>query len=123
MAAEFSHRLEGNVPGRYYVDDQCLDCDLCRETAPMVFLRNDAIGSAYVARQPATDEERSLCEEAVEGCPCGAIGNDGDEHDWSSPITHPPGKGGSFRHCSHCHSPKSNWSRIAAWFRRRKRMR
>lgn len=23
-----------NVPGRFYVDDSCIDCDMCRTTAP-----------------------------------------------------------------------------------------
>ena len=30
-------RLPDNAPGRFYVDDQCIDCDACRETAPDFF--------------------------------------------------------------------------------------
>jgi 4Fe-4S single cluster domain of Ferredoxin I len=26
-----------NVSGKFYCDDQCIDCDLCRETAPANF--------------------------------------------------------------------------------------
>lgn len=66
-----------NVPGSYYVDDTCIDCDICRETAPNMFRRWDAEGYSYVWRQPETDEERALAEEAMIGCPTETIGNDG----------------------------------------------
>ena len=72
-------RLPQNVPGRYYVDAQCIDCDLCRETAPTLFGRHDEAGFSFVQRQPLTSEEIALAEEAVEGCPVEAIGNDGDK--------------------------------------------
>jgi ferredoxin len=65
------------VTGRHYVDDQCIDCDLCRETAPANFKRNDDGGHSYVYKQPETPEEEALCKEAMEGCPVEAIGNDG----------------------------------------------
>ncbi|MDR2576903.1 MAG: ferredoxin [Puniceicoccales bacterium] len=66
-----------NVPGEFYVDDQCIDCDLCREIAPEIFKREDNGGYSYVARQPQTNEEKELAREALESCPVGAIGNDG----------------------------------------------
>jgi len=75
--ATFDNRYPQNVPGKYYVDDQCLDCDLCREMMPGVFTRNDAGGVSFVQRQPGTAEEVTLCEEVVEGCPLGAVGSDG----------------------------------------------
>ena len=37
--ADPESRLSDNVPGKYYVDDQCIDCDACRETAPDFFAR------------------------------------------------------------------------------------
>lgn len=76
--ADKTNRLAENAPGRYYVDDQCIDCDACRETAPDFFRRNDERGYSFVYRQPATDEERAQCDEAKEGCPVEAIGDDGD---------------------------------------------
>lgn len=76
--ADKTNRLAENVPGRYYVDDQCIDCDACRETAPDFFRRNDERGYSFVYRQPTTDEERAQCDEAKEGCPVEAIGDDGD---------------------------------------------
>jgi ferredoxin len=67
-----------NVPGPFYVDDQCIDCDACRTTAPVCFTRHDEGGYSYVHRQPATPEEVAQCREALEGCPVEAIGDDGD---------------------------------------------
>ncbi len=66
-----------NVAGKFYVDDQCIDCDLCRETAPANFKRNDEGGYSYVYKQAETPEEEALCKDAMEGCPVEAIGNDG----------------------------------------------
>lgn len=36
--ADVTNKFSENVPGRYYVDDQCIDCDQCRETAPECFM-------------------------------------------------------------------------------------
>jgi ferredoxin len=76
--AEISEKYPENVPGVFYVDDQCIDCDLCRETAPENFRRNGEEGYSYVFKQPGNPEEESLCLEALEGCPVEAIGNNGD---------------------------------------------
>jgi ferredoxin len=75
--ADAANKYAENVPGKFYVDDQCIDCDLCRETAPANFKRNDDGGHSYVYKQPETPEEEGLCKEAMEGCPVEAIGNDG----------------------------------------------
>ena len=75
--ADKVNRYPENVAGAYYVDNQCIDCDLCRETAPANFSRNDDGGYSYVHKQPASPEEESLCKEAMEGCPVEAIGSDG----------------------------------------------
>lgn len=75
--ASFSNRYADNTPGKFYVDDQCIDCDLCRETAPDNFTRNEDGGYSYVYKQPANEAEEALCKEAMEGCPVEAIGNDG----------------------------------------------
>jgi ferredoxin len=66
------------IPGTYYVDDQCIDCDLCRETAPANFTRHNDGGYSYVYKQPESDEERAACDEALAGCPVEAIGKDGE---------------------------------------------
>ena len=71
------NRLPENAPGKYYVDDQCIDCDACRETAPDLFDRSEEKGYSYVKKQPATEAEEDLCREAIDGCPTEAIGEDG----------------------------------------------
>ncbi|MDQ3820898.1 MAG: ferredoxin [Acidobacteriota bacterium] len=75
--ADPTDRVKENVPGAYYVDTQCIDCDVCRDTAPDNFTRSDENGYSYVFKQPVTEEERELCEEALTACPVEAIGNDG----------------------------------------------
>ena len=77
--AVFANRYLDNITGKFYVDDQCIDCDLCRETAPNNFTRNEDGGYSYVYRQPTSPDEETLCKEAMEGCPVEAIGNDGVE--------------------------------------------
>ena len=75
--ADKESKLPENAPGRFYVDDQCIDCDACRETAPDYFRRNDDRGYSFVHNQPRDDDEAELCKEAREGCPVEAIGEDG----------------------------------------------
>ena len=77
--ADKENRYALNIAGAFYVDDQCIDCDLCRETAPANFKRDDDGGHSYVYKQPENDDERKLCEEALAGCPVEAIGSDGDQ--------------------------------------------
>jgi ferredoxin len=75
--ADVANKYPESVPGKYYVDNQCIDCDLCRETAPDNFKRNDDGGYSYVYKQPASPEEEARCKEAKEGCPVEAIGDNG----------------------------------------------
>ncbi len=75
--ADIANTYADNVKGKYYVDNQCIDCDLCRETAPENFTRSDDGGYSYVFKQPSTDAEEALCKEAKEGCPVEAIGDNG----------------------------------------------
>ena len=72
-------RFELNVPGPYFVDQSCIDCDLCRVTAPECFRANEAEGHSYVHRQPANPTEEARCIEALENCPVEAIGQDASE--------------------------------------------
>jgi ferredoxin len=77
--ADKDNRYAQNIQGAYYVDDQCIDCDLCRETAPANFKRDEDGGHSFLYKQPESEEERALCEEALAGCPVEAIGSDGAE--------------------------------------------
>ena len=77
LMADAANRYSENIAGKYYVDNQCIDCDLCRETAPDNYKRNDDGGYSYVYKQPETPEEEARCKEAKEGCPVEAIGDNG----------------------------------------------
>ena len=74
--ADRNQKLPENVPGSFYVDNTCIDCDQCRSVAPQFFARHDEGGYSYVHRQPVTPEEIILANEAME-CPTESIGNDG----------------------------------------------
>lgn len=76
--ADAENKYTQNADGKFYVDDQCIDCDLCRETAPANFKRDEDGGHSYVYKQPENEEEEALSKEAMEGCPVEAIGDDGD---------------------------------------------
>jgi ferredoxin len=71
-------KVPGQPSGKYYVDTQCIDCDLCRETAPANYMRNDEEGFSYVYKQPETPEEETLTKDALDNCPVEAIGSDGE---------------------------------------------
>jgi ferredoxin len=75
--ADVANKYTDNITGTYYVDNQCIDCDLCRETAPDNFKRNDDGGYSFVYKQPENDTETARCKEAKEGCPVEAIGDNG----------------------------------------------
>jgi len=77
--ADRTDKVESNAPGKYYVDSNCIDCDVCRETAPENFIANEDEGYSYVFKQPQNDEEEAQCQDAMESCPVEAIGDDGEE--------------------------------------------
>lgn len=71
--ADPAHRWPQNVAGSFFVDRECIDCDLCRTTAPDCFERSEE-GFSYVARQPATPQQLADCRLALADCPVEAIG-------------------------------------------------
>jgi len=75
--ADNTDKVPDNVDGQWYVDSNCIDCDLCRQTAPDNFERNEDDGYSYVHKQPENDEEVQACQDAMEECPVEAIGDDG----------------------------------------------
>lgn len=77
--ADKSKKWPENIPGSYFVDEQCIDCDACRTEAPQNFIRDDEHGYSFVYKQPSNEEERSACENALEACPVEAIGRDGTD--------------------------------------------
>ena len=76
--ADKNNKHPGQVAGPFYVDTQCIDCDLCRQTAPLNFSRNSDKGYSYLSKQPATQEEKKMCDQAKAECPVDSIGDDGD---------------------------------------------
>lgn len=61
--ADSSEKFPENIPGDYYVDENCVFCGTCIELAP------DNVASkngdyAYVQKQPENPEEEDACEEA-----------------------------------------------------------
>lgn len=75
--ADPSDKVESNVEGAWYVDSNCIDCDLCRQSAPDNFERNEDEGYTFVSKQPDNDEEAQAMSDAMEECPVEAIGDDG----------------------------------------------
>jgi ferredoxin len=75
--ADPQNKQPENAAGAYYVDTQCIDCDVCRVTAPANFRREEDLAYSYVFRQPETAEEQAQCQEAMDCCPVEAIGSDG----------------------------------------------
>jgi ferredoxin len=70
-------KVKGNIAGAFYVDSSCIDCDVCRETAPTNFTRSFKDAYSCVSKQPENENELKACEEAMACCPVEAIGNDG----------------------------------------------
>lgn len=68
-------RLDENVPGDFYVDSTCIDCDACRVFAPGVF--SDEADQSFVFHQPETPEELLAAQKALITCPTSSIGSSG----------------------------------------------
>ncbi len=71
--ARLSERLPENVPGEFYVDRSCIDCDTCRRIAPEVFAEGESF--SYVRRQPASEDGRLRALMALVACPTASIGS------------------------------------------------
>ena len=65
-------RLPENVPGDFFVDSTCIDCDACRQIAPQTFI--EAGDVSIVQRQPATEDETKRALMALVACPTASIG-------------------------------------------------
>lgn len=71
--AQAALRIEQNVPGDFFVDSTCIDCDACRQIAPGVF--RDAGDQSAVHHQPETAEELLAAQKALLACPTASIGD------------------------------------------------
>ena len=76
--ADTNARHTLNVLGAWFVDEDCISCDVCTDIAPDIFGRDDA-GASYVKCQGQNDpEQTNLFREALEDCPVEAIGDTED---------------------------------------------
>lgn len=65
-------RVPENVPGDFFVDSTCINCDACRQIAPVVF--GEAAESSFVKGQPGSSTDRRQALRALLACPTGSIG-------------------------------------------------
>lgn len=70
--ANAQHAYTENVPGNFFVDDTCIDCDLCRQIAPSVF--HEYSDHSFVAHQPDSTSEVLRAAKALVTCPTASIG-------------------------------------------------
>jgi len=70
--ANLQHAYSNNAAGEFFVDDTCIDCDLCRQIEPSVFTEDE--GHSVVFRQPAGPAEERRSAMALVTCPTGSIG-------------------------------------------------
>jgi glyoxylase-like metal-dependent hydrolase (beta-lactamase superfamily II) len=74
--ADPAQSVAENVPGDFFVDASCIDCDTCRQLAPRVF--GQAADTAFVERQPQSEFDQRAALHALLSCPTGSIGTRGD---------------------------------------------
>ena len=77
------NKHQSNIPGPWYTthpDDAdgegCIACNVCYSGAPDFFAEDDQ-GNAFVKKQPVTQDDIALCQEQMDCCPVGSIGNNG----------------------------------------------
>jgi len=70
--ANSARRLKQNIAGDFFVDETCIDCDACRQIAPLTFRDHGEQSSVY--RQPSTEGETRQAMKALVACPTGSIG-------------------------------------------------
>jgi len=72
--ARLADRTKANASGDLFVDSSCIGCDTCRRLAPATYGGGEG-DTSYVARQPATDDERRRALMALVSCPTSSIGS------------------------------------------------
>lgn len=70
--ADEKKRLDSNVPGNFFVDATCINCDTCRQLAPTSF---EEVGNfSAVTNQPTSERPIQQAYQALLACPVGSIG-------------------------------------------------
>ena len=85
--AQVALKLPDNVPGDFFVDSSCIDCDACRIFTPSVF--SDAGDQSAVYHQPASDAELLAAQRALISCPTASIGS-ATKHDMRAAVASLP---------------------------------
>ncbi len=70
--AIYKQRVEKNVPGNFFVDKTCINCDVCRQLAPKFFAEDDDCSYVFAQPQDELGEEQAL--QALLACPTHSIG-------------------------------------------------
>jgi glyoxylase-like metal-dependent hydrolase (beta-lactamase superfamily II)/ferredoxin len=70
--ANSSRAYAENVSGDFFVDDTCIDCDLCRQIEPAVFTED--ADHSIVYHQPEDGIQSHRAAMALVACPTGSIG-------------------------------------------------
>jgi glyoxylase-like metal-dependent hydrolase (beta-lactamase superfamily II)/ferredoxin len=70
--ASLQRSYPSNAPGSFFVDDTCIDCDLCRQISPTVFTEES--DHSIVDKQPNSEFETKRAGMALVACPTGSIG-------------------------------------------------
>jgi glyoxylase-like metal-dependent hydrolase (beta-lactamase superfamily II)/ferredoxin len=73
IMALIGRRRAENIAGNFFVDSSCIDCDLCRQIAPLSF--KAAGQQAAVYHQPQTPAEEMAALKALVTCPTASIGS------------------------------------------------
>src|SRR5262249_1086027 len=70
--ADQKRAVPENVPGNFFVDFTCINCDACRQLAPETFA--DAGNNSCVSHQPGNTGEERKALRALLSCPTASIG-------------------------------------------------
>jgi glyoxylase-like metal-dependent hydrolase (beta-lactamase superfamily II)/ferredoxin len=70
--ADLNARLPENIPGDFFVDSSCINCDTCVQLVPSIFRDHGEQCSVYSQPTDETDERLALM--ALVACPTGSIG-------------------------------------------------
>ena len=76
--ANVALRLPENVPGDFFVDSTCIDCDACRQIAPETFVEDGDV--SIVHHQPENGDQIKRALMALVACPTASIGTT-EHHD------------------------------------------
>ena len=72
MASQ-AQKVIDNIPGDFFVDSSCINCDACRKIAPQTFSDNGQF--SFVKKQPQGKMEKLNAQMALLSCPVNSIGD------------------------------------------------